>query len=295
MSFRFGYNTNGFANHALPDAVEVVAASGYVGLGLTVDHAHCNPYTIDPVFLADLKVRLQKVNLSVVIETGARFLLDKWHKHEPTLISATGREKRIDFLKRCVDIGVQLDAEAVAFFSGVRQANVSETEAEAYFLQGCEQVLEYAASQNMAIGFEPEPGMFVDSMAKFRKIAGVLDHPGFKLTLDIGHLFCTEKPGSEADWIEALGPFIVNMHIEDIKSRAHFHLPFGEGDIDFAPIFRAIHTIDYKGLIQVELSRDSHRAPDAARQSMAFLAEAVRNKKQNTDRTATDGILRIKN
>ena len=58
---------------------------------------------------------------------------------------------------------------------------------------------------------------------------------------------------------------------EDIRGREHVHLPFGEGDIDFAPVLGALEDAGYRGLVNVELSRQSHEAPEAARRAIEFL------------------------
>jgi sugar phosphate isomerase/epimerase len=41
--------------------------------------------------------------------------------------------------------------------------------------------------------------------------------------------------------------------------------------MDFPPIFRALHEIAYKGAINVELSRHSHKGVEAVRGSAAYL------------------------
>ena len=41
----------------------------------------------------------------------------------------------------------------------------------------------------------------------------------------------------------------------------HEHLMFGEGTMDFPPIFRALHAIGYPRGVHVELSRHSHAGP----------------------------------
>ncbi|MGQ4420111.1 sugar phosphate isomerase/epimerase, partial [Streptomyces sp. SAS_269] len=95
---RYGFGTNGFSNHRLEDAVTVIAELGYDGVALTLDHHHLDPFA--PGLAARttaLARRLDGLGLSVVIETGARYLLDPWRKHEPTLIAAEGRERRVDF------------------------------------------------------------------------------------------------------------------------------------------------------------------------------------------------------
>jgi sugar phosphate isomerase/epimerase len=88
--------------------------------------------------------------------------------------------------------------------------------------------------------------------------------------LDIGHVFCTET----APFRQVYGKFaslIRNVHIEDIRDQKHEHLFFGEGELDFIPILRALADNKYPGLINVELPRDSHRAPEVARRAIEFL------------------------
>jgi sugar phosphate isomerase/epimerase len=79
MTFRFGYGTNGFVNHTLDDAVAVLADLGYAGVALTLDHHHLNPF--GPGLArrtAAVAHRLSALGLTVVVETGARYLLDPW-------------------------------------------------------------------------------------------------------------------------------------------------------------------------------------------------------------------------
>ena len=122
MSLRFAYNTNGTANHRLDDAIDLIADAGYQGVALTLDIHHLDPFSENWTQEAQrLSSRLQRLGLGSVIETGARFLLDPKAKHEPTLVSgdASGRARRIGFLKRAVDIAVILHSEAVSFWAGV--------------------------------------------------------------------------------------------------------------------------------------------------------------------------------
>src|SRR6476646_5667105 len=98
---RLAYNTNGLANHKLLDAIGLLAGIGYSGISITLDHGVLDPFDqkLDAQ-LDEVARALKKSNLSCVIETGARFLLDTLHKHEPTLVSPDleARARRIDFL-----------------------------------------------------------------------------------------------------------------------------------------------------------------------------------------------------
>jgi L-ribulose-5-phosphate 3-epimerase len=65
------------------------------------------------------------------------------------------------------------------------------------------------------------------------------------------------------------------VHAEDMRRPVHEHLPFGDGEMDYPPILRALREVGYRGLVNVELSRDSHRAPEMARRAIAYLKEAA--------------------
>src|SRR5947209_862317 len=116
-----GYNTNGFAHHRLEDAVTILADLGYRSVALTLDYHALDPYAAGfSQQLGVVKDLLHRHGLRCVIETGARFLLDPLHKHQPTLLSADAgrRTRRLDFLRRAVDVTRELGADAVSFWSG---------------------------------------------------------------------------------------------------------------------------------------------------------------------------------
>ncbi|WP_245641822.1 sugar phosphate isomerase/epimerase family protein [Nonomuraea candida] len=269
---RFGYGTNGFANHRLSDALDVIADLGYAGVALTLDHHHLDPYAAGLARrVAGLADRLRTLGLGVVIETGARYLLDPRRKHAPTLLD-DDRGARVDFLCRAVAIGADLGAEAVSFWSGVRPPHVPPALARDRLVDGCARVLERAGS--LPLGFEPEPGMLVDTIAGWRELRRALGEPdGFGLTLDIGHCRCNE-PDPVPDCVAAVAGHLVNVQIDDMRRGTHEHLEFGEGEIDFPPVLRALAGSGYRGLAAVELPRHSHAAPDVAARSLAFLRRA---------------------
>ena len=140
----------------------------------------------------------------------------------------------------------------------------------ARLVAGLEDVLDYAVGQEVVIGFEPEPGMLIDSMTRCQELLESLDAPNLRVTLDIGHLHCLgEVPIAET--IHRWASRLANVHIEDMRSGAHEHLMFGEGEIDFPPVIKALAEVGYQGGIHVELSRHSHEAPTAARRAFEFL------------------------
>lgn len=271
----FGYNTNGFAHHRLEDAIEVLAEIGYKSVAITLDHLALNPFDAElPAQLDRVRRLIERHRLRSVIETGARFLLDSREKHHPTLMSGdeAGRARRVDFLRRAIDIAAELGSDAVSYWSGAidRDEKLTREAAMQRLVAGCREVLDHAIAKSVRLAFEPEPGMFIERMSDFADLAAHFDHPLFGLTIDIGHVHCLDDgpiPRVLAEWQDRL----FNIHIEDMRRGVHDHLMFGDGELDFVPILAKLDEIGYSGGVHVELSRHSHDAVNTARAAYRFL------------------------
>lgn len=281
-SFVLAYNTNGLAHHDLIDAIRLLADIGYQGISITLDHGALNPFDKRlESQLSEVAAALQKHQMRCVIETGSRFLLDPQKKHEPTLVTAdpAGRARRVEFICRGIDIAARLDADCVSLWSGIAHDGAGQSEATSRLAGGLQPVLAYAAEKQVDLAFEPEPGMLIDSLASYNQLLAELaalkiDATRLRLTIDVGHLHCQGElpiPEKIRQWAGRLA----NVHIEDMRSKVHEHLMFGEGEIDFPPVIAALAEIRYDGLLSVELSRHSHEGPAAAERALNFLRPLV--------------------
>ncbi len=269
-----GYNTNGFTSHALDDALRVIAGLGYRAVAITIDHAALNPGSrAHPLELARVRALLGELDLVPVIETGARFLLDPWRKHRPTLLedAAEERARRSGFLERAIDIAAALGAPCVSLWSGARPDGSSATreELDARLMDNLRALCRRAAEAGVVVAFEPEPGMHVESMADFDRIADAVASPAFKLTLDVGHAHLTED--SAEGTVRRYAAQIANVHLEGMRRPVHDHLAPWEGDLDLGAVVRALDEVGYGGPATFELSRHSHAAVDTARRALELI------------------------
>jgi L-ribulose-5-phosphate 3-epimerase len=270
---RIGYNTNGFASHALDDALRVIGGLGYRSVAITLDHAALDPFAPGAADEAARVASLcRELDLVPVVETGARFLLDPWHKHRPTLLEddAAGRARRIDFLARAIDAAAILGASVVSLWSGARPqaSSASSDELDRRLLDGLAATCERAAAAGVRVGFEPEPGMHIESMDDFDRIAASIDSPAFGLTLDVGHAHLTEE--SAAATVRRYAARLVNVHLEGMRRPVHDHLLPWEGDMDLRGVLAALTEVGYTGPATFELSRHSHAAVEVARAALAY-------------------------
>ncbi|WP_405592080.1 sugar phosphate isomerase/epimerase family protein [Streptomyces sp. NBC_01092] len=273
---RFGYGTNGFTHHRLTDVLTVLADLGYDGVALTLDHNHLDPYAEDlPRRVTALARQLGRHGLDITVETGAPYFLDPWGKHLPTLMS-DGSELRIDLLRRALRIAADLGSPTVHLCSGPAPKGLDEQDAWKRLAAGIEAVLESAEKYGVALAFEPEPYMFVDTVERCLQLAQLVDgHPLFGITLDVGHAHCVEER-PVLDCVRRAASLVRNVQIEDMRRGVHQHLEFGAGEIDFPPVLAALRELGHLGLVSVEIQGGSLDAPEVARRSIEFLRAAER-------------------
>ena len=171
---RLGYNTNGLAHHRLVDAIDLLADEGYQSVAITLDAGALDPYE-DPSALSRqvnaVRAALDRRGLARVIETGARYLLNPRVKHDPTLMDPdpARRGVRVDFLRRAIDLAKALQAESVSLWSGRAPDSIDEDDGLERLAHALEPVLDHAEQAGMTLAFEPEPGMFIDTLDRFAR------------------------------------------------------------------------------------------------------------------------------
>jgi L-ribulose-5-phosphate 3-epimerase len=273
-----GTGTNGIGDVDPLAALGPLAGLGYRSVAVTLDRHVLDPFAPGVAAAVDRwRGALAAAGMGCVIETGARHLLDPLVKHEPTLVSAAAaaRDRRIDFLGRAIDIAAELGAGCVSLWSGVVRDSADEATAWNRLVAGLGPVLERADRRGVDLGFEPEPGMLVDTVARFGLLRERLGGPArLRLTVDLGHLECMgERPAAAV--LEPWAGHVVNVHVDDMLACRHEHLPLGTGEVDFPPPLAVLAGAGYRGGLHVELPRQAHRWFETARESAAFLLPLV--------------------
>lgn len=265
------YNTNGFAFHRLEDAVEILADLGYDGVALTPDVHHLDPARTTKDEIVAFRRLLDDLGLGVVVETGARFVLDRARKHRPSLLDPPPEAAgRLAFLERCVDLAALLGAPVVTVWSGTGPDDLAAEEAMERLAGELRRLCVLADEAGVKIGFEPEPGMAVERADQWPEVRDRVGHPALGLTLDVGHCLATGE-GDPAAILRAHAADLLVLQLDDHRPGVHEHLAFGDGDVDFEALGQAVADVAFEGPLEVELSRHSSRAPDTARDAIRFL------------------------
>lgn len=302
--FRLGYDTNGLAHHRVEDALRLLAKLGYGGVAITPDVGQLDLYRLDRAEVRRVRRLARELDLELVVETGARYLMDPEQKHAPALFAPAARDRarRIDFLRRSIDLAHDLGAPLVSLWSGaepsgatgdppgvtpgieagVRRRSSRRRASPATLERGWDRlvtgllpVLDHARGALVRVGFEPEPGMFVERPVGYLELRRRLGSRAteLELTLDVGHLLATRDLPVDRQ-IRALGPYLAHMQLDDAPVGRHEHRMFGQGDLELRGVLQALTQAHFTGLAAVELSRDSHRGATAAREAFEHLRRA---------------------
>ncbi len=247
--FLLGYNTSGFSRATDIDAVAGwTAEAGFSAIEISFTPEHVMP--ADAERLARLARRCRAERLSVACGAGARHALGPV-PHRPSWVSDDPEERRarLAFLLEAVSGAARLGARVLVFHAGPRPADTPEEAARGHLAAGLERLLPAAAREGVIPALEFHPSMLAADRRDVERLRAAF--PDLKLTLDIGHLRCTEAAPLSGG-IRDLLPATAHVHLEDIRGRVHEHLPIGDGDIPFGEVFGALSAGGYAGIVAAE-------------------------------------------
>ncbi len=106
---------------------------------------------------------------------------------------------------------------------------------------------EKAQSIGVKIAIE---NIFEDTPANLILLMKEMDSGNFGICFDTGHCNLFSKVPLD-EWLDSLGPYIIELHLHDNDRSADQHLPIGDGTFDFRTLFNTlkstasiIHTIE---------------------------------------------------
>lgn len=281
MPFVPAYCLNGFTDHRLGEAIEVLAGMGYGGVAITLGPPHLDiPSAVseagDAAAVRQVRECLEQFGMSVVLETGGRYWLDPHRKHYPVLVSPEIAERvvRSTQLITAFETAHALGAEVVHCWSGAIETGTDPEQAWAWLIAEMQMLAGVAEDHGVTIGFEPEPGHLVATLADWERLTSGVSHPALQLTVDLGHIVCSEpQPWPAA--LQRVVDDVVHVQADDHVPGAHHHLPLGEGVLPLAAMLAVLEGAEYSGQVAVELARHSHDAPNQARLAIAALRAAA--------------------
>ena len=130
------------------------------------------------------------------------------------------RDLRMDFLRRSIDMASGARRRGgLVLVGSIARPGRRRTRAWRDWPRRSRPVLQHAERIDMPLAFEPEPGMFIDTLDRFARLDERIRHPLFDLTIDVGHVHCTGE-GDIAELSPALADRGSGTSISRTWSRA---------------------------------------------------------------------------
>ena len=275
-AIQLSYSTFGLTNLDFLAAIDAVDRAGYDGIEISFHRDQFNPFDIDDDYLARVKARLDCARVKAACVATASHFFTPQRPHEPSLMAVepAARKRRIDLIKRGIHVARKLGVNLVTFGSGfiraehVANPGVDPGELLAESIRAC--LREIRDDEDITLLIEPEPGMYIETMAQGLALMRAVGSPKFKLHIDICHAYC-----SEPDYITALGeaaPHARYLHISDAREGYNLKIvqdsPNLALDLDFASTL--VHFPDTCDYLLVDRDHPIHfrdQAPSRARQA----------------------------
>jgi sugar phosphate isomerase/epimerase len=176
---------------------------------------------------------------------------------EPT-VKVAAQQHLMDYVKLAHD----LEAEYIVLHFGYHFSLFMD-EVFRCLIDTYKPVVELAEKYELPIGIENMNKMHDDcevaylgvTVEELSRVFDAIPSKYFGLTLDIAH--ASLLPGGVNPFIDAFPDRIVSTHVSDNDLILDHHLPVGDGDIDFKPIFQRLIDVNFTGTLNIELPKSN--------------------------------------
>jgi sugar phosphate isomerase/epimerase len=272
--YAIGYSTCGFAaGRTMPVLLEKLGELGYDGVELELDRERLHPHDSDASVVREVRRTLERTKLRAALGTGGRHVLTKV-RHHPGAVSreAEARAQWCSFVVDAMDMAGELGVDTIMIHSGYAPEQTPAETAWGWLVESMGKLATEAERRNKTLALEWHPEMFLRTKADYLRVRREVGSPRLACTLDVGHAHCTEDEPLP-DVIRELAAYTAHVQLEDMKDRVHKHLRLGEGQIDFAAVFRAFDETRFAGVVALEFNAGDlgGNGDDLAASSIEFL------------------------
>ena len=268
---RFAICNELFENWPFDRVCRVSKEAGYDGLEVA-------PFTLAPRITDVTRERralLRRQAADAGIEIiGLHWLLAGTQEFYLTSPDADVRARTADYIAALSEACHDLGGTLMVFGSPKQRSllpGVSREQAFAWAAETFRKSMPAVAGNGVSICMEPlSPAEtdFINTCDDAAALIREVDHPNFTLHLDVKAMASERTP--MVDLIHRYAPAAGHFHANDANLRGP-----GFGDIDFVPIFRALHEAGYDRWVSVEVFDYKPDPETIARQSVDYMRHTL--------------------
>jgi sugar phosphate isomerase/epimerase len=266
---KFAICNEGFKNWSWPEVCKFAQETGYGGIEIAPFTFADRVSTLSPAARAEIRITAERAGLEIV---GLHWLLVKpeglYLNHPEATIRRETANCLIDLVHFCADLGGK-----VMVFGSPKQRNVfaglNFEQAWQLAKETFQLILPALAERAVTLAFEPlstQETDFINTAAQARKMIEEINHPNFRLLLDVKAMSSEAQP--LPDLIRQNAGLLAHFHAND----ANLGGP-GFGEVDFAPTLQTLQAVGYTGWVSVEAFDFTPGIETVARESLRYLKE----------------------
>jgi len=246
-----------------------VAETGYTGLELA-------PFTLAPRITdvndarrRELRQQAEDQGLTIM---GLHWLLAKTEGFQITSPEDATRARTADYLRELTRCCRQLGGDILVFGSPMQRripAGATRAQATDYAVDTFGRILDTLKECNVRLCVEPlstKEADFINTADEGMEIVRRLNHPNVCLHLDVKAM--SSESIAIPELIRRHAGHTGHFHANDANMRGP-----GFGEIDFKPIFQALHDNRYNGWVSVEVFDYTPDPETIARDSLRYMKE----------------------
>jgi sugar phosphate isomerase/epimerase len=250
---------------------EYARSLGYEGLEVAPFTLADSAEQVSPQRRAELRRAAESRGIEVL---GLHWLLVKPPGLYITHPDAAVRRRTTDYFRQLVDLCADLGGKVMVIGSP-KQRNllpgVTKEQALGYAREVFQPSLDPAAKRGVTLAFEPlgpAETDFVNTIAEAIDLVKQVNHPAFRLNLDVKAMSSEPRPIS--DVIRSAKGYVAHVQVNDPNL-----LGPGMGDVKYEPVVAALREIGYDGWLSVEAFNFKAGAERIARESIEYLTKVT--------------------
>lgn len=231
------------------EGLELAKKLGYSGVELAPFTLGLDAREISNQTRRDYRSMVEDLGMSII---GLHWLLAKTNGFHLTTDDRSVRNQTADYFKSLIELCSDLGGNVMVLGSPLQRnfsPPMTHDQAMANAVEVIKQLTGQLETAKVRLAIEPLgplEGNFLNHASQARTMIKAIDSPNVRLHLDVKAMSTEGRPIEQivrenADWV-------IHFHANDPNK-----LGPGMGDVDQAPIFKALKDIDYNGWVSVEV------------------------------------------
>ena len=254
------------------DGLELAKKLGYTGVEVAPFTLGLDAREIPKQTRREYRAMVEDLGMSIV---GLHWLLAKTQGFHLTTDDRSVRNKTADYFKCLIELCSDLGGNVMVLGSPL-QRNFSPPMTHEQAMENAVEVIkqftEQLESAQVRLAIEPlgpQEGNFLNHASEARAMIQAIDSPNVRLHLDVKAMSSEGPPIDQI--VRENGDWVIHFHANDPNK-----LGPGMGQVDQAPIFKALKEIGYRGWVSVEVFDYSPGVEQILTQSMDTMVRCER-------------------